>query len=163
MFPRTAVIDRKMFTIDRKISSPCTSAVNTAEQDSTTIVFWFSPSVKFFSVILSAMQLRAKECYINIPIWGSPQLFYLLLSKLILTKCAVFTLFITCLRWRTLEVPFTIAWSLTDAYIAWTLKSQCSILKKQYLRESVIFGPQLFYLTELMTDSFNNNVTVLSV
>ena len=32
-------------------------------------------------------------------------------------------LFITCLRWRTLEVPFTIAWSLTDAYIAWTLKS----------------------------------------
>ena len=47
-------MDRKMFTIDRKISSPCTSAVNPAEQDSTTIVFWFSPSVKFFSVILSA-------------------------------------------------------------------------------------------------------------
>ena len=35
-----------------------------------------------------------------------------------------------------------------------------SILKKQYLKESVIFAPQLFYQTELMTDSFNNNVTV---
>ena len=73
MFPRTAVIDRKMFTIDRKISSPCTSAVNSAEQDSTTIVFWFSPSVKFFSArYRSASQLRASECYINITVWGSP-------------------------------------------------------------------------------------------
>ena len=76
VFPRTAVIDRKMFTIDRKISSPCTSAVNSAEQDSTTIVFWFSPSVKFFSVILSAMQLRAKKCYINIPTLLSCFTFY---------------------------------------------------------------------------------------
>ena len=60
VFPRTAVIDRKILTIERKISSPCTSAVNSAEQDSTTIVFWFSPSVKLFSVILCALQLRAR-------------------------------------------------------------------------------------------------------
>ena len=69
MFPRTAVIDREMFTIDRKISLPYTSAVNSAEQDSTTIGFWFSPS-EFLTVILSTMQLRTKECYIDIPIWG---------------------------------------------------------------------------------------------
>ena len=41
MFPRTAVIDRKILTIEKKMSSPGTSAVNSAEQDSTTIVFCF--------------------------------------------------------------------------------------------------------------------------
>ena len=35
--------------------------------------------------------------------------------------------------------------------------------KQQYLRESIIFAPQLFYQTEVTTDSFNNNVTALSV
>ena len=37
------------------------------------------------------------------------------------------------------------------------------MFKKQYLGESIIFAPQLFYQTEVMTDSFNNNVTALSV
>ena len=71
-FPELLQSTERLSTIDRKISSPCTVAVNSAEQDSTMIVFWFSPSVKFFSVILSGLQLRASECYINVPIWGSP-------------------------------------------------------------------------------------------
>ena len=71
-------------------------------------------------------------------------------------------LFITWLRWLTLEAPFTIAWSLTDAYwycVDAKILVLRSILKKQKAK-SVIFAPQLFYQTELMTDSFNNNVTV---
>ena len=66
-----------LFCLREKLARQVPLLVISAEQDSTTIVFrWFSPSVKFFSVILSAMQLRAKECYINIPTLLSCFTFY---------------------------------------------------------------------------------------
>ena len=92
MFPRTAVIDRKMFTIDRKISSPCTSAVNSAEQDNTTIVFWFSPSVKCFSAITGLPRNYAQVSAVLIYRYGALlNCFTFYYQKLILAKCTVFT------------------------------------------------------------------------
>ena len=91
-FPRTAVIDRKTFAIERKISSPCTSAVNSAEQDSTTIAFWFSPSVKFFSANTGLPRNYAQVNAILIYRCGALlNCFTFYYQKLILAKCAVFT------------------------------------------------------------------------
>ena len=51
MFPRNAVMDRKIFMAERKISSLSTPLINSAEQKSSMNVFWFSSSVKFVSAI----------------------------------------------------------------------------------------------------------------
>ena len=51
MFPRNAVMDRKIFMAERKISSLSTPLINSAEQNSSMNVFWFSTSVKFVSAI----------------------------------------------------------------------------------------------------------------
>ena len=51
-FPKNAAMDRKIFTdAKRKISSACTPLISSAEQDSSTTVFWISSSVKFVSAI----------------------------------------------------------------------------------------------------------------
>ena len=50
MFPRNAVMERKIFSADKKISSPSTPLRNSAEQDSSSSVL-LSSSVKFFSAI----------------------------------------------------------------------------------------------------------------
>ena len=54
VFPRNATREKKTFVAERKISSPCTPLVNSAEQDSSRNVFWFSSSVKFVSSAISA-------------------------------------------------------------------------------------------------------------
>ena len=56
-----AEMERKVFTTKRKVSSPCTSLVNSAEQ-----YLWFRPSVKF-AVSAVCLQLDAKsERFIDI-------------------------------------------------------------------------------------------------
>ena len=54
VFPRNATIEKKTFVAERKISSPCTPLVNSAEQDSSRNIFWFSSSVKFVNSAISA-------------------------------------------------------------------------------------------------------------
>ena len=51
MFPRNAVMDRKILRAERNISSLSTPLINSAEQNSSMNVFWFSSSVKFVSAI----------------------------------------------------------------------------------------------------------------
>ena len=50
MFPRNAVMERKIFMAERKMSSLSTPLKNSAEQTSSLNVFWFSSLVKFLSV-----------------------------------------------------------------------------------------------------------------
>ena len=47
-FPKNAVMDKQVLTTERKMSSPSTSPVNSAEQKNSTAVCRFSPPVKFF-------------------------------------------------------------------------------------------------------------------
>ena len=50
---RNAAMDRKMFRAERKISSPSTPLINSGEQNTSTVVFWyFSSSVKFVSAFI---------------------------------------------------------------------------------------------------------------
>ena len=51
MFPRNAVMDRKIFMAERKISSLSTLLINSTAQNSSMNVLWFSSSVKFVSAI----------------------------------------------------------------------------------------------------------------
>ena len=92
MSPRTAVIDRKILTIERKISSPCTAAVNSAEQDSTTIVFWFSPSVKLFSVFFRK-SVDSRE-FLNFFIFCPHNLHSTLISKITFKLVTAFYFFL---------------------------------------------------------------------
>ena len=51
VFPRNAVTERKIFRAERNISSLSTPLTNSAEQNSSWTVLWFSSSVKFFRAI----------------------------------------------------------------------------------------------------------------
>ena len=59
VFPRNAVMDRKIFRDERKISSPSTPLINSTEQYSSAIVFLFSYSVKFVGAIFLSREVRA--------------------------------------------------------------------------------------------------------
>ena len=52
VFPRNAVMDRKMFSTERKISCLCIPFTIAAEQNSSSYDVWPSSSVKFAVVIL---------------------------------------------------------------------------------------------------------------
>ena len=51
VFPRNAVMERNIFTAERKISSQSTPLINSAEHHSSLSGFWFSSSVKFVCAI----------------------------------------------------------------------------------------------------------------
>ena len=53
VFPRNAAMKKNIFIAERKISSPCTTPVNSAEQDCSRDVFWFSSSVILLSSAIS--------------------------------------------------------------------------------------------------------------
>ena len=61
-FPKNAVIDKKVLMTERKTSSPCTSPVNSTEQEGTPIVCRFSSPVKFF---ISRTFLRCDYSQLN--------------------------------------------------------------------------------------------------
>ena len=60
VFPRNAVMERKIFMAERKISSLSTPLINSAEQNSSMNVFWFSSSVTFVWAILICDEMRCK-------------------------------------------------------------------------------------------------------
>ena len=57
-FSTKAVMDRKIFVADRKVTSLCTSAVNSVEQYSSAMVFLFFSPVMFVN---SAISLQNKS------------------------------------------------------------------------------------------------------
>ena len=61
VFSRNAVMDRKVFSTKRKISSLCTFSVNSAFQRSSQIVFLLLSSVKFVSSAIPYLRCRYKE------------------------------------------------------------------------------------------------------
>ena len=61
VFSRNAVMDRKVFSTKRKISSLCTFSVNSAFQRSSQIVFLLLSSVKFVSSAIPYLRRRYKE------------------------------------------------------------------------------------------------------
>ena len=68
MFPRNAVMDRKIFRAEIKISSPSTPLINSAEQTSSSYVFWFLSSVKFVpgTIFVSNAFRDPSDCFIYI-------------------------------------------------------------------------------------------------
>ena len=66
MFPKNAVKARKVLNTERKMSSLCTSFVNSAEQNSSLDASWVSSFVKLLcaaiSVCLSILAIK-KGCY----------------------------------------------------------------------------------------------------
>ena len=53
MFPKNAVKARKVLTTERKMSSLCTSFVNSAEQNSSLDASWVSSFVKLLCAAIS--------------------------------------------------------------------------------------------------------------
>ena len=68
MFPRNAVMERKILRAERKISSPSTPLINSAEQTSSSYVFWFSSSVKFVpgTIFVSNAFRDPSDCFVYI-------------------------------------------------------------------------------------------------
>ena len=65
--PRNAVMERKIFMAERKVSSLSTPLINSAEQNSSMNVFWFSSSVTFVWAIFICDEMRCKwGLFINI-------------------------------------------------------------------------------------------------
>ena len=61
MFPRNAVMDRKIVKVERIINSPSTSLIYSAEHNSSLKVLRrFSSSVQFVSAIFVCDELRCK-------------------------------------------------------------------------------------------------------
>ena len=78
VFPRNAVIERKIFRAERKMSSPSTALIwNSAEPNISLNVFWFSSSVKFASSIFLWDEMRCK--------WG----LYLYIALLNWVECDI--------------------------------------------------------------------------
>ena len=83
----------------------------------TTIAFWFSPSVKFFSAITGLPRNYAQMNAILIYRYGALlNCFTFYYKKLISAKCAVFTYL--PLDWGGLEVSFTILFRLREVQLS---------------------------------------------
>ena len=68
VFPRNAVMERKILRAERNISSVSTPLINSAKQNSSMNVFWFSSSVKFVSAIFLGCD-RWNEVYVRALSW----------------------------------------------------------------------------------------------
>ena len=63
LLPRNAAMEKKIFFVGRKSSSPFTTPVNSAEQDCSRDVFWFSSSVILLSSAISVwLQDKMTNC-----------------------------------------------------------------------------------------------------
>ena len=54
------LMERKIFRAERKMSSPSTTLINSAELNSSLNVFWFASSAKFVSAIFLCDEMRSE-------------------------------------------------------------------------------------------------------
>ena len=88
LFPKNAVIERKMFSAERNIRWLCASPVTSSEQSNSTIVFWFCSPVKFFtSILVECKYVQVSALLNSVPCHYKTNVYHLNRSVNKLARC----------------------------------------------------------------------------